>query len=113
MVIINKDIFYYKTDKKEELLGMHNLSGCYIKPNGEKAVNGSKFYYFQIIFPSKHRNYYTSTRKIAEEFVLNLKKGIGYLNFFDFYEMVDDIGEGKFGLIKLGLHKSTRVTINN
>ncbi len=107
LVIINKDIFYYKTDKKEELLGMHNLSGCYIKPNGEKAINGSKLYCFQIIFPSKHRNYYTSTRKIAEEFVLNLKKGIGYLNFFDFYEMVDDIGEGKFGLIKLGLHKST------
>ena len=26
LVIINKDIFYYKTDKKEELLGMHNLS---------------------------------------------------------------------------------------
>ena len=53
---------------------------------------------------SKHRNYYTSTKKIAEEFLLIVKQRIGYLNFFDFYEMVDDIGEGKFGLIKLGVH---------
>ena len=107
LVIIDKDIYYYKSEKKEELLGMHNLSGCYIRPNGDKTVNGNKLYCFQIIFPTKHRNYYTSTKQIAEEFVLNLKKGIGYQNFFDFYEMVDDIGEGKFGLVKLGIHKST------
>jgi hypothetical protein len=108
LVIIGKDIFYYKTDKKDELLGMHNLSGCYIKANGDKIVNGNKLYCFQIVFPSKHRNYYTSTKQIAEDFVINLKKGIGYQNFFDFYEMLDDIGEGKFGLVKLGLHKSTQ-----
>ena len=107
LVLIDKDIYYYKSDKKEELLGMHNLSGCYIRPNGDKSINGIKLYCFQIIFPSKHRNYYTATKQIAEEFVLNLKKGIGYLNFFDFYEMLDDIGEGKFGLVKLGVHKST------
>ena len=107
LVAIGKDIYYYKSDKKNELLGMHNLSGCYIKANGDKMVNGNKLYCFQIVFPGKHRNYYTSTKQIAEEFVLNLKKGIGYLNFFDFYEMLDDIGEGKFGLVKLGIHKST------
>ncbi len=101
LVAIGKDIYYYKSDKKNELLGMHNLSGCYIKANGDKMVNGNKLYCFQIVFPGKHRNYYTSTKQIAEEFVLNLKKGIGYLNFFDFYEMLDDIGEGKFGLVKL------------
>ncbi len=107
LVVIGKDIYYYKSDKKNELLGMHNLSGCYIKANGDKMVNGNKLYCFQIVFPGKHRNYYTSTKQIAEEFVYNLKKGIGYLNFFDFYEMLDDIGEGKFGLVKLGIHKST------
>ena len=108
LVVIGKDIYYYKSEKKNELLGMHNLSGCYIKANGDKMINGNKLYCFQIVFPGKHRNYYTSTKQIAEEFVLNLKKGIGYLNFFDFYEMLDDIGEGKFGLVKLGIHKSTQ-----
>ena len=108
LVVIGKDIYYYKTNTKEELLGMHNLSGCYIKPNGDKLQNGIKLYCFQIIFPTKNRNYYVQSKEIAEEFVLNIKKGIGYLNFFDYYEMLDDIGEGKFGLVKLGVHKSTK-----
>ena len=69
---------------------------------------GIKLYFFQKIFPTKYRNYYIQSKEIAEEFVLNIKKGIGYLNFFDYYEMLDDIGEGKFGLVKLGVHKSTK-----
>ena len=108
LVVIGKDIYYYKTNKKEELLGMHNLSGCYIKANGDKLLNGIKLYCFQIIFPTKNRNFYVSSKQIAEDFVINIKKGIGYLNFFDYYEMLDDIGEGKFGLVKLGVHKSTK-----
>ena len=108
LVVIGKDIYYYKTNKKEELLGMHNLSGCYIKANGDKLLNGIKLYCFQIIFPTKNRNFYVSSKQIAEDFVINIKKGIGYLNFFDYYEMLDDIGEGKFGLVKLGIHKSTQ-----
>ena len=107
LVVIGKDIFYYKTASKEELLGMHNLSGCYIKPNGDKLMNGVKLYCFQIIFPTKHRNFYVTSKQIAEDFIINIKKGMGYLNFFDYYEMLDDIGEGKFGLVKLGIHKNT------
>ena len=56
----------------------------------------------------KYRNYYVQSKEIAEEFVLNIKKGIGYLNFFDYYEMLDDIKEGKFSLVKLRVHKSTK-----
>ena len=108
LVVIGKDIYYYKNSKKDELLGMHNLSGCYIRENGDKIISGNKFYCFQILFPSKKRNYYTETKQIAADFVINLKKQVGYLNFFDYYEMLDDIGEGKFGLVKLGLHKSTQ-----
>ena len=108
LVVIGKDIYYYKNSKKDELLGMHNLSGCYIRENGDKIISGNKFYCFQILFPSKKRNYYTETKQIAADFVMNLKKQVGYLNFFDYYEMLDDIGEGKFGLVKLGLHKSTQ-----
>ena len=52
---------------------MHNLSGCYIKPNGDKLQNGIKLYCFQIIFPTKYRNYYVQSKEIAEEFVLNIK----------------------------------------
>jgi len=37
-----------------------------------------------------------------------IKQAIGYLNFFDYYEMLEDLGEGKFGKVKLGVYKKTK-----
>ena len=37
-----------------------------------------------------------------------IKKVIGYSNVFDFYEMKETLGEGKFGLVKSAIHKKTR-----
>ena len=31
VLCINKDIFYYNSKEKKQFLGMHNLSGCFIK----------------------------------------------------------------------------------
>ena len=107
LVVINKDVFYYKTDSKEELLGMHNLSGCFIKENGEKMIHKIKFYCFQIIYQAKIKNYYTTDKEIAFKFLETIKLAIGYLNFFDFYDMEKDLGEGRFGKVKLGIHKRT------
>ena len=108
LTVIDQDIFYYKSEKKESLLGMHNLTGCYIKEADKKKVGDTTYYAFQIFFPNKERNYYTPKKETADNFVTALKKGIGYQNFFDHYEMLEDIGEGKFGFVKLGVHKATR-----
>ena len=108
LVLIGKDIFYYKTEKKEKVLGMHNLSGCYVKENGVKIYNKQTFYIFQLIFPARVRNYYCLSKETCNNFIINLKKVFGYLNFFDYYEMLDDLGEGVFGVVKLGLYKKTK-----
>lgn len=108
LVITGKDIYYYKNDKKEELLGMHNLSGCFVKENGEKKINEEKMFSFCIQFSSKERNYYCYSKESASTWVSLLKDAIGYKSFFDFYDMLDDIGEGKFGIVKLGMHKKTK-----
>ena len=108
LVLIGKDIFYYKTEHKEKVLGMHNLSGCYVKENGTKVFNKQTFYSFQLVFPTRVRNYYCTTRETCDNFILNLKKAFGYLNFFDYYEMLGDLGEGIFGVVKLGLYKKTK-----
>ena len=107
LVVINKDLFYYKTESKEEMLGMHNLSGCFIKESGEKVIHKIKFYCFKIIYQSKIKNYYTTDKDIANKFIETIKQSIGYMNFFDFYEMQTDLGQGRFGKVKLGVHKRT------
>lgn len=108
LVLIGKEIYYYKTNKKEELLGMHNLSGCFVKESGEKKAGDEKLYSFTIQFPGKTRNYYCKEKLGSMKWSSYLKEAIGYLSFFDYYEMLDEIGEGKFGLVKLGLHKKTK-----
>jgi Ca2+-binding EF-hand superfamily protein len=108
LVLIGKDIYYYKNEKKDELLGMHNLSGCFIKENGEKKVGEEKMHSFAVIFTGKTRNYYCYDKEAALRWAMSIKNAIGYSSFFDFYEMLDDLGEGKFGVVKMGLHKKTK-----
>lgn len=108
LVLAGKDIYYYRSDKKDELLGMHNLSGSFVRDTGEKKISNEKMFSFAIQFSSKSRNYYTYTSEACEVWVKSLKEAIGYKSFFDFYDMMEDIGEGKFGVVKLGVHKKTK-----
>jgi hypothetical protein len=108
LVLIGKDIYYYKNEKKEEMLGMHNLSGCFVKENGEKKIGEDIYYSFTVQFSRKTRNYYCLKIENSKKWINELKESIGYKSFFDYYEMLDDIGEGKFGLVKLGLHKKLK-----
>jgi Ca2+-binding EF-hand superfamily protein len=108
LVLTGKDILYYKTNAKDIVEGMHNLSGTYIQENGEKKIEGKTFYMFSVIFSSKTRIYYCPDKEVAKQWTSCIRKAIGYENFFDHYEMLDDIGEGKFGLVKLGLHGKTK-----
>lgn len=106
--IIGKDIYYYKTDKKEELQGMHNLTGCFVTDKAEeKSIDGKKLYGFSKIFSNKTRSYYCIEKKTREIWVNALKKAIGYQTFSETYDIEKDLGEGKFGLVKLGIHKKT------
>ena len=108
LVLINKDIYYYKNEDKKEVMGMHNLSGCFVKDNGTKILNDKTYYSFTLVFPSKERSFYCNSKEIYENFTQKLKEAFGYLNFFDYYEMLDDLGEGIFGSVKLGVEKKTK-----
>jgi hypothetical protein len=108
LVLIGKDIYYYKNNKKETLLGMHNLSGCFVTDNGTKIFNDKPFYSFKLVFPSRERNYFCTSKETCDNFIHHLKQAFGYLNFFDYYEMLDTIGEGIFGVVKLGIYKKTK-----
>lgn len=108
LVLSGKDIYYYKNANKDELLGMHNLSGTFVKDSGEIKVNNEKFFSFGIQFSSKTRTYYNYRKENSDKWVHQIKEAIGYKSFFDFYEMFDDIGEGKFGVVKVGVHIKTK-----
>ena len=107
LVLIDKDIYYYKSEHKKEVLGMHNLSGCFFKEYPAERINEKIYYCFSIVFPKKERKYYVGNSETYDNFIKALKKSFGYLNFFDYYEMLDNLGEGIFGSVKLGVEKKT------
>ena len=113
LVLINKDIYYYKDKEKKNFLGMHNLSGCFIQEGGENekiVIENKNFYIFEIFFnnKSKTRKYYTPDYEISKQFVQKIKEAIGYMKFTDYYELKEVIGKGKFGVVNLGIHKKTQ-----
>lgn len=113
LVLINKDIYYYKDKEKQKFLGMHNLSGCFLQEGGDNEsiiVENKTFYIFEINFhnKSKIRKYYTPDKEICRKFVEKIKEAIGYIKFSDHYELKEVIGKGKFGVVNLGIHKKTQ-----
>jgi serine/threonine protein kinase len=47
------------------------------------------------------------TQEEKDKWVKAIKKVIGYSNLFDFYEIKETLGKGKFGLVKQAIHKNT------
>ena len=110
LVLVNKDIYYYKSEKKDDFIGMHNLSGCFVQEGTDKKIiDGTEYSCFEIFCcnKSKTRKYYTNDPEIAKEFIEKIKLAIGYVKFSDLYEMKEVIGKGKFGVVNLGIHKKT------
>ena len=113
IVLANEDIYYYDDKEKTKFLGMHHLIGCIIKEpsiNDFLEIDNIKFYSFSITFnnKSKIRKYYSPNFQIVNQFTQNLKKGIGYIHFNDYYEIENKIiGKGKFGVVNLGIDKKT------
>ena len=113
LVLLNKDIYYYKDKEKQKFLGMHNLSGCFLQEREDvKAfiLDKKNYYIFEINFhnKSKIRKYYTPDINIWINFVKAIKEAIGYIKFNDHYELKEVIGKGKFGVVNLGIHKKTQ-----
>jgi serine/threonine protein kinase len=36
-----------------------------------------------------------------------IKKAIGYANLYDFYDIKENLGQGKYGIVKKAIHKKT------
>jgi serine/threonine protein kinase len=86
---------------------MHNLSGVFLQEHDKEVIEGEEYYCFSAIYPKKTRIYYALTKEDYESWVKSFRKAIGYSNLNDIYEVKQKLGNGKFGLVKLGIHKET------
>ena len=105
--LIYKDLYYYKSKEDTKHKGMHNLSGVYLKEDDKVTIEGKQFYSFTIVFPSKDRKYYILDETEYKNWLKAIRKAVGYSNLNEIYEVRDVLGKGKFGLVRLGIHKES------
>jgi len=106
--LLGKELYLYKKKSEDKHKGMHNLVGVFIKEEPEEVIEGVTFYAFKLIFPgNKQRTYYLQKKEEKEQWVSAIKKAIGYASLFDYYEIKETLGKGKFGLVKAAIHKKT------
>jgi len=105
--LLYKDLYYYKSQEETTHKGMHNLSGVFVKEDQPITYDGKPLYCFSVIYPKKSRFYYVDTEEDYQNWMKNMRKATGYANLTDIYDVKDKLGNGKFGLVRLGIHKTT------
>ena len=107
--LLGKELYVYKNKSEEKHKGMHNLANVFIKDDLEEHLDSTTVLYpFTLVFPgNKPRTYYLLNKEDKTKWMDAIKKVIGYSNMFDFYDIKDTLGKGKFGLVKSAIHKKT------
>lgn len=107
--LIGKELYVYKRKTDEKQKSMHSLVGVFIQDEPEETYNDTiTLFHFKLIFAqNKERSFYLLSKEEKERWIEALKKVIGYSSLFEFYEVKETLGKGKFGLVKSAVHKKT------
>lgn len=97
----------YKSPDDNLHKGMHNLTGVFVQEEPKLKYETIELFCFSVIYPKKNRYYYVDNEKDYMTWMLKIKKAVGYSDLNDIYEVKEKLGNGKFGLVRLGLHKHT------
>lgn len=108
MCIEKMELYCYETKESQVHLSMHTLLGCLINELEPELIGEITMFPFSIIYTQqKTGTYYSESREEQQKWVNKIKKVIGYANLLDFYELREALGKGKFGTVRLGIHKKT------
>lgn len=106
--IDKKDMYGYKDKDEANYKTMNSLIGCFVKEEPEEEISGKKLYPFSIIISqTKSRKYYAEKTEDRNMWVNAIKTAVGYANITDYYELKENLGKGKFGLVRAAIHKKT------
>ena len=122
--LVGNDLFYFACSKKDDLKGIHNLSGSYIykdsqtikvreeSPKRKNFKTESTLYFgFKLIIKKKSRIYYCSSEEDVKFWIDNIRNITKFRELSEFYDVGEELGHGKFGKVKLGISKLTKEKI--
>jgi len=112
--VVGKDICFYKLHDNghphDQHYLMHGLVGTQIEVREPVEEEGKVFYIVKIIITrQKARKLFFADKRTCEQCCRVFKEVSGFRSISDFYtfENKADLGEGKFGLVKLAISNET------
>lgn len=111
--IVGTEMYSYKNEESKTHKTMHSMQGIYISEEEiEKMTDSSgkslTLYPIKLVFPHKYRMYYFMSKDERAEWIVALRDAAGYRSVLDHYDISKKVlGKGKFGIVKLAVHKKT------
>ena len=105
--LVFRDLFFFKDKYSKIFIGFHHLADAFVKVNPNFKFEDRQYYSFSLIYPNVTRNYLLKKKKRLNAWVNHLKKAIDLTILSEFFDVKGTLGKGKFGLVKLGIHKLT------
>lgn len=105
-MLIHKDLYFLKDPDEKVHFGLHNLSGVFIKEGSPITHDGVNLFTFSVVYPKKVRAYFTDNEVDYKTWLTCIRRAIGYEDLYEIYDVKDKIGNGRFGVIRVGLHKT-------
>ena len=107
-IIQGKDILFFSSRTKNELLVIWNINRAIIKLGDKTDVSKYTFYPIKFIYNNgSYSIIYFLDQEKQIKFAKKLEENINYIKIEDKYEIKDKIGQGHFGVVKKCIEKST------
>ena len=106
--LLHNDLYFFKNKNDTQHKGLHNLSGVFLEELPNLNKNNKVYYGFSLSFPNKKRDYYTDDKDSYKLWLDSLRAATGSSLLTKDYTIGDEIGSGKFGVIKLCTNKKTK-----
>ena len=88
-------------------LNNQNTSSSLEIKNKKNSKNENSLFCFELVFPKKSVKFFVKEQQKYNEFISSIKHIISYKEISEF-EFKEKIGIGKFGIVRRGVHKSTK-----
>ena len=105
--LIHNDLYYFKNKDDSLHKGLFNLSGVFIEKIPNIIKKDKTYFGFSLNFPNKKFEYYTDDKNSYKLWFDSLSISTGSTNLTKDYIIGNEIGSGKFGVIKLCTNKTT------
>ena len=98
----------YKNKNDNFHTGIYNLSGVSVTKLNNLTVENQLMYSFSLSVKNEAYIYLCDNEEQYNRWIESLKNVTGFFDLNDTYEIKEKLGQGKFGLVKLCVHKKTK-----